>query len=77
MNNTKTIHFKFLLLSLINVLLLQNANATLFFTDQFNYPNGDNLGVSGPWVPGTSGAGNNATQIKSHSAQLPQTAREG
>ena len=64
MNNTKNIHFKILLLSLISVLPLQNATAALFFTDQFNYPNGDNLGVSGPWVPGTSGAGNNATQIK-------------
>ena len=55
---------KLLLPALISALLLQNVNATLFFTDQFNYPDGNNLGAGGPWAPATSGKGSNATEIK-------------
>ena len=39
-------NLRFLLLSLINVLVLESASATSFFTDQFSYTDGADLGAA-------------------------------
>jgi hypothetical protein len=67
-----------LLLAAAGFMLGQNAKATLFFTDQFNYPNNSNLGtnISCPWNTTTSGVGDNTTQIKVTTASA-QTSPSG
>ena len=50
------------MLVLLPTLWGHSASATLLFADSFNYPDGANLGASGPWA--SAGIGNNATQIK-------------
>jgi hypothetical protein len=42
----KAMPCRILLVSLINVLVLQNATATLFFSNQFGYTDGANHGHS-------------------------------
>src|ERR1019366_4943049 len=54
-----------------------SSSAALFFTDQFNYPDGTQLGtVTGPWNTSTAGYGDNTSQIKV-SAISAQTAPSG
>ncbi|HTL72239.1 MAG TPA: hypothetical protein VL863_02960 [bacterium] len=55
----------------------QQARATLFFTDQFNYPDNVNLGATtGPWNTTTAGTGDNSTQLKVTTASA-QTSPSG
>ncbi len=56
---TNAMCFRFLLLSLINILVLQNASATLFFTEQFNYSANGTLGSSTA-LGNTNWSGNNS-----------------
>ena len=61
--------FRFLLLSLINVLLLENASATLLFTEPFNYSANGTLGSSAT-LGNTNWTGNNSVITVSDTAAL-------
>jgi autotransporter-associated beta strand protein len=59
------------------LLLGHNASATLFFTEQFDYTDGVNLGVTtSPWNPTTAGTGDNDARLKVTTASA-QTAPGG
>lgn len=71
------ISLKILLLVLIGILFRQSANATLYFTDQFNYTDGVDLGsTSGGGGAVWTLASGDVTQIKV-SAAATQTAPNG
>lgn len=75
----KKMHLKALLAAIaMAVASSQNASATLFFTDQFNYPDNSNLGTNSPcpWNTVTAGTGDNSTQLKVTTASA-QTSPSG
>ena len=62
-------YFRFLIFSLINILLLQNASATLLLTEPFNYSANGTLGSSAT-LGNTNWTGNNSVITVSDTAAL-------